>query len=76
MMIEPYDHDRYFVNLGGGTYLVELGCYDGNGFCGCPHFQMIYQPILERSIETNEKAPVSRCKHIKAVIDSLVCPSL
>jgi hypothetical protein len=54
--------DRYYVSCGGGGYLVELGAYDGNGWCGCAQFQCVHQPHLERGDPT-----VRRCKHLTSM---------
>ena len=54
-----FEADRYFVQIESEQYLVELGAYEGFGFCGCRHFQMKLQPLLEREV-----TPACQCKHI------------
>jgi hypothetical protein len=62
--IKPFEAGRYWVRIGhGGTYLVDLGEYEGNGWCGCMSFQCHHQPELERSVRT-----VRRCKHLLAAV--------
>ena len=62
-----FEDDRYFIEGStGNEYLVELGSYEGNGWCDCIQFTCVHQPHLERGDRT-----IRRCKHILAVKSNL-----
>ena len=43
-------------------YLVDLQALDGNGECGCPHFQFRLKPQLA---SVGKYGLTARCKHIR-----------
>jgi hypothetical protein len=47
-------------------YLVDLGEYNGNGSCGCQHFEFRLKPTLERNHEIDWTRTPMRCRHIEA----------
>lgn len=68
LRIEPYDLGRYFVSAGGGTYLVDVAEFKGNGFCGCRDFEYRHLPALQKEEECGIEHQPRQCKHIKAVM--------
>lgn len=70
MTVEPIKGEplRFLVSseeYGRAPYLVDLGSYDGNGECACPHFQIKLKPKLD-----DKTSDDLQCKHIKrAYID-------
>ena len=65
-MMRHLEADRWYVSTGGDEYLVELGAYAGNGWCGCMQFQALHQPHLERNDDT-----IRRCKHLIKAFDEV-----
>lgn len=48
--------------INAGSYMVDLESYDGNGACGCPHFEFRYRGKLEAG---HPPGPFTRCWHIE-----------
>lgn len=52
LSVGAYDSPlRYFVpsrRPNGGTYLIELDAYTGNGTCQCKDFAIRFEPLLKR----------------------------
>lgn len=67
--VEPVagEPGRYLVESSrpGLELLVDMGEYDGNGWCGCEDFEFRCQPKLERGHNAPDQ---TRCRHIRAVI--------
>lgn len=62
---EQYDHPLRFTVAShsepGAAYIVDLGTFQGNGSCNCPHFQRRVLPLIEAGAPPG---PQTRCKHI------------
>lgn len=57
---------RFFVESDRPTadrYLCDLEPYDGNGWCGCKHFEMKCWPKLERGERPTTEEEL-KCKHL------------
>lgn len=63
MDVVPFERLRYWVESRSSDryWLVDLAAYNGNGWCGCPHFQYRLHPLLSRGADG-----VLRCHHIQA----------
>ncbi len=67
--VTPIEHEmlRYHVASDDSTkppYLVDLGCYNGNGGCGCPNFTCRIEPKLVAG-ERDFVDWTLECKHLK-----------
>lgn len=65
----PGEHNRFHVPSSSSPdpYLVDLDEFDGNGFCGCLHFENRMLPKLAEAQERRTKVDQPlRCKHIIA----------
>lgn len=59
-------------DAGNGTYLVDLGEYDGNGKCTCKHFECRMAKFLNDGERATPATPdIFQCKHIRACRESL-----
>lgn len=63
-MVIHYEANRYFVQIGGGMYLVDLDEF-ASGYCSCRDFECRHLSRLTRiEEEGNTTFPKAECKHI------------
>lgn len=67
MKAKPDEFDPLLFKVpsdaGKPDWTVDLGWYEGNGKCDCPHFRCKIEPDLVKGSEPSER---TECKHIKA----------
>lgn len=66
MKTEHLEAARFQVHSGSNSYLVDLASYDGNGECGCQHFEHRCRPVVEGTRPAAYGPEDTRCKHIRA----------
>lgn len=70
MQVRPYERGRFLVQSQSNpetSYLVDLLEYARQSFCGCIHYGVTIQPLLE----LGEKPMKHLCKHGKAAVKFL-----
>ena len=77
MSAHRQDNLRFMVDSHrdqGAQYAVELGLYDHNGACTCPHFKFRLEPYLKTGIRPPDDR--LRCAHIlearKWLLDDII----